>query len=147
MTGLSYVLQQPSTDGLAKTKADVAKKSSHSYSSHCHECIVCFVKLFWVTINQFRFKKRQKWFNFCQTKCACFSLLSTGLGSTLSSLLEFVGSDWVWKTMPIYSDFFSSKITFHLVITNWESNFSGKHQFLAHTLQIYWLSKIQLFVM
>ena len=33
VTGLSYVLQQPSTAGLAKTKAVIAKKSSHSYSS------------------------------------------------------------------------------------------------------------------
>ena len=29
-----YVLQQPSTAGLAKTKADIGKKRSHSYSSH-----------------------------------------------------------------------------------------------------------------
>ena len=34
-TCLSYVLQQPSTAGLAKTKADIAKKSSYSYSSPC----------------------------------------------------------------------------------------------------------------
>ena len=35
VTDLSYVLQQPSTARLAKTKADIAKKSSHFYSSHC----------------------------------------------------------------------------------------------------------------
>jgi hypothetical protein len=33
VTGLKYILQQPSTAGLAKTKADIAKKSSYSYSS------------------------------------------------------------------------------------------------------------------
>ena len=35
MTGSSYILQQPWTTGLAKTKANIAKKSSHSYSSRC----------------------------------------------------------------------------------------------------------------
>ena len=30
----SYVLQQPSIVRLAKTKADIAKKSSHTYLSH-----------------------------------------------------------------------------------------------------------------
>ena len=34
VTGLSYALQQASTAGLAKTKADIPKKSSYSYSSH-----------------------------------------------------------------------------------------------------------------
>ena len=33
VTGLSYVLQQPPTAGLAKTKADIMNKSSHSCSS------------------------------------------------------------------------------------------------------------------
>ena len=33
VTGLSYVLEQPSTARLAKTKADIIKKSSHSYST------------------------------------------------------------------------------------------------------------------
>ena len=35
VTGLSYVLEQPLSARLAKTKADIAKKSSHSYSFHC----------------------------------------------------------------------------------------------------------------
>ena len=35
VTGLSYVLQQPPSAGLAKTTADIAKKSSHSFLSHC----------------------------------------------------------------------------------------------------------------
>ena len=35
VTGLSYVLQQSPTARLAKTKADIANKSSHSCSSHC----------------------------------------------------------------------------------------------------------------
>ena len=33
VTDLSYVLQQPATAGPAKTKTNIAKKSSHSYSS------------------------------------------------------------------------------------------------------------------
>ena len=33
LTGLTYVLQQPLTAGLAKTKADITKKTSHSYLS------------------------------------------------------------------------------------------------------------------
>ena len=40
-----------------------------------------------------------------------------------------------WLTMRddanLFKDFFSSKITFYLVKTNWESNFSGKHQFFG----------------
>ena len=32
---VSTAAQQPSTGGLTKTKADIAKKSSHSYSSRC----------------------------------------------------------------------------------------------------------------
>ena len=35
MTGLCYVLQQSPTAGLAKTKADMANKSSHSCSPGC----------------------------------------------------------------------------------------------------------------
>ena len=35
MAGLSLVLQQPSTAVLAKTKAEIAKKSSYCYSSRC----------------------------------------------------------------------------------------------------------------
>ena len=34
--GSSYVLHQPSTAGLAITKADIAKKSYHSYLSRCY---------------------------------------------------------------------------------------------------------------
>ena len=34
LTGLTYVLQQPLTGGLAKTKADITWKTSHSYLSH-----------------------------------------------------------------------------------------------------------------
>ena len=37
VTGLSYVLQQPLTAGLAKTKADIANKSSYSCSSRYSE--------------------------------------------------------------------------------------------------------------
>ena len=33
--GLNMVLQQPLTAGMAKTKADIAKKSTYSYSSPC----------------------------------------------------------------------------------------------------------------
>ena len=36
VTGSSYILQQPSTARLAKTKADLAKKSSHFYLSCCY---------------------------------------------------------------------------------------------------------------
>ena len=35
MTGSSYILQQPWTTGLAKTKANIVKKIYHSYSSRC----------------------------------------------------------------------------------------------------------------
>ena len=34
-SGLNLILQQPSTAVLAKTKADIAKKSSYSYSFRC----------------------------------------------------------------------------------------------------------------
>ena len=34
VTGLNFVLQQPSTAVLAKTKVDIAKKSSYPYLSH-----------------------------------------------------------------------------------------------------------------
>ena len=44
VTGLSYVLQQPLTAELAKTKANIVKKSSHSYSSHCPDSSVLFWK-------------------------------------------------------------------------------------------------------
>ena len=41
VTDLGYVLQQPSSAGLAKTKTDISKKTSHSYSSRCSAILVC----------------------------------------------------------------------------------------------------------
>ena len=40
MTGLNYVKKQPSIAGLAKTKADIVKKSSYSYSSLHHNPLI-----------------------------------------------------------------------------------------------------------
>ena len=55
VTGLDFVLQQPSTAILAKTKADIAEKSSYSYSSRCsHTSIsVCFSP-FWLKDTLYR---------------------------------------------------------------------------------------------
>ena len=39
VTGLNLGLQQPLTAALAKTKADIAKKSSYCYLSHCPKAI------------------------------------------------------------------------------------------------------------
>ena len=53
VTGSSYVLQQPSTSKLDETKADIAKKSSHSYSSRWLYSMVCY----WRKTNNEAFKE------------------------------------------------------------------------------------------
>ena len=45
VTGLSYVLQQPPTAGLAKTKADITNESAHSCSSHCPKSPTCILRM------------------------------------------------------------------------------------------------------
>ena len=45
VTASSYVLQQPSTAGLAKTKADITNESAHFCSSHCPKSPTCILRM------------------------------------------------------------------------------------------------------